>query len=66
MEKKIEDGTTLIQLDEGPLIPSSMPLPSGLAVAVLELLTEDEIAQAVREGQEDYRRKVAKRLGRKK
>ncbi len=65
MEKKIEDGITLIQLDHGPLIPSSMPLPTGLAVAALELLSEDELQQAVREGQEEYRQKVVKRLARK-
>lgn len=64
MKKKIEPGTTLIQLDQGPEIPA--PIHVGMMRAALELLTEDEIAQAVREGQESHKRRVAARKARER
>lgn len=61
--QRIEDGTVLIQLDQGPEIPSSMPLPSGMASAVLHLLSEDEIKEAVEEGRRDHAKSMEKKYG---
>jgi len=60
---QIQDGDQLIQLDQGPEIPCSMPLPSGMATALLEFCTEDEIKEAVEAGRRDHREAMEEKYG---
>ena len=50
---------TITQLDQGPEIPSSMQLPSGMAAADPKLLTVDDVALAVKEGEEINAKRMA-------